>query len=116
MKPLGRQWRGGVTFRSYDRVVIGAGVRLPPRGLELFEVVINAIGKAAPGTAIAFDAAHHVRLIPDANVDPCAVTGLAVCSNTTGNPHEYLDHTRLLQCVDVVLNRGADALADADRL
>ena len=62
------------------------------------------------------DAAHQVRLILDANVDPCAVTGLAVCSNTTGNPHEYFDHTRLLQRVDVVLNRGADALADADRL
>jgi hypothetical protein len=27
--------------KSYDCVVIGAGVRLPPRGLALFEVVIN---------------------------------------------------------------------------
>src|SRR6188508_1108531 len=27
--------------KSYDCVVIGAGVRLPPRGLALFEAVIN---------------------------------------------------------------------------
>src|ERR1039457_4826452 len=40
--------------KSYDCVVIGAGVRLPPRGLALFEAVINAVHKAAPGAAIAF--------------------------------------------------------------
>src|ERR1700757_3798191 len=39
----------------YDCVVIGAGVRLPPRGLALFETVINAVHKAAPGAAIAFN-------------------------------------------------------------
>jgi hypothetical protein len=39
----------------YDCVVIGAGVRLPPRGLALFEVVINAVRKAAPSAAIAFN-------------------------------------------------------------
>jgi len=44
-----------LTSKSYDCVVIGAGVRLPPRGLALFEVVINAIRKASPGTAIAFN-------------------------------------------------------------
>ena len=41
--------------KSYDCVVVGAGVRLPPRGLGLFEAVINAIHKAAPGAAIAFN-------------------------------------------------------------
>jgi len=41
--------------KGYDCVVIGAGVRLPPRNLVLFEVVINAIRKAAPGAAIAFN-------------------------------------------------------------
>jgi hypothetical protein len=41
--------------KSYDCVVIGAGVRLLPRGLALFEVVINAVHKAAPGAAIAFN-------------------------------------------------------------
>ena len=41
--------------KSYDCVVIGAGVRLPPRGLTLFEAVINAVHKAAPGAAIAFN-------------------------------------------------------------
>ena len=41
--------------KSYDCVVVGAGVRLPPRGIALFEAVINAIHKAAPGAAIAFN-------------------------------------------------------------
>ena len=41
--------------KSYDCVVVGGGVRLPPRNLRLFEVVINAIRKAASGTAIAFN-------------------------------------------------------------
>ena len=41
--------------KSYDCVVVGGGVRLPPRNLQLFEVVINAIRKAAPNTAIAFN-------------------------------------------------------------
>jgi hypothetical protein len=40
---------------SYACVVIGAGVRLPPRGLALFETVINAVHRAAPGAAIAFN-------------------------------------------------------------
>ena len=41
--------------KSYDCVVIGAGVRLPPRGLALFEAVVNVVHKAAPGAAIAFN-------------------------------------------------------------
>jgi hypothetical protein len=41
--------------KNYDCVVIGAGVRLPPRGLVLFEAVINAVHKSAPGAAIAFN-------------------------------------------------------------
>ena len=44
-----------LTLKSYDCVVIGAGVRLPARGLALFETVINAVHKAAPGAAIAFN-------------------------------------------------------------
>ena len=44
-----------VASKSYDCVVVGGGVRLPPRNLQLFEVVINAIRKAAPGAAIAFN-------------------------------------------------------------
>jgi hypothetical protein len=40
---------------SYACVVIGAGVRLPPRGLALFEGVINAVHRAAPDAAIAFN-------------------------------------------------------------
>ena len=40
---------------TYDCVVIGAGVRLPPRRLAVFEAVINAIHKAAPRAVIAFN-------------------------------------------------------------
>ena len=39
----------------YDCVVIGAGVRLPPNRLVLFETVVNAIHRAAPQAAIAFN-------------------------------------------------------------
>lgn len=39
----------------YDCVVIGAGVRVPPNGLMLFEKVVNAIHRAAPQAAIAFN-------------------------------------------------------------
>jgi hypothetical protein len=44
-----------VASKNYDCVVVGGGVRLPPRGLALFEAVINAIRQAAPGAAIAFN-------------------------------------------------------------
>jgi hypothetical protein len=40
---------------NYDCVVVGGGVRLPPRNLALFEVVINAVRKASPSAAIAFN-------------------------------------------------------------
>jgi hypothetical protein len=39
----------------YDCVVVGAGVRLPPNRLALFEAVVNAIRRAAPQTPIAFN-------------------------------------------------------------
>jgi hypothetical protein len=41
--------------KRYDCVVVGAGVRLPPKRLADFEAVINAIHKSAPGAAIAFN-------------------------------------------------------------
>ena len=41
--------------KRYDCVVIGAGVRLPPRRLAIFEAVINAVHKAAPAATIAFN-------------------------------------------------------------
>jgi hypothetical protein len=55
---------------SYDCVVIGAGVRLPPRRLAIFEAVINAVHKAAPGATIAFNTR------PDDSAD-AAARGLA---------------------------------------
>lgn len=39
----------------YDCVVIGAGLRLPPSRLILFEAVVNAIHRTAPKAAIAFN-------------------------------------------------------------
>lgn len=44
-----------LSSKRYDCVVIGAGVRLPPRRLGIFEAVLNAVHRAAPGAAIAFN-------------------------------------------------------------
>jgi hypothetical protein len=41
--------------KPYECVVVGAGVRLPPKRLAIFEAVINAIHKAAPTAVIAFN-------------------------------------------------------------
>lgn len=40
---------------TYDCVVIGGGLRLPPKSLHLFEAVVNAVHRAAPQAAIAFN-------------------------------------------------------------
>jgi hypothetical protein len=40
---------------TYDCIVIGAAVRLPPKNLWLFETVVNVVHKAAPNTSIAFN-------------------------------------------------------------
>jgi hypothetical protein len=40
---------------SYDCVVIGAGIRLPPKSLFFLETVVNAVRKGAPTTPIAFN-------------------------------------------------------------
>lgn len=40
---------------SYDCVVIGGGIRIPPKSLPLFEALINTVHKAAPGASIAFN-------------------------------------------------------------
>ena len=44
-----------LTAQAYDCVVIGAGIRLPPHSLSMFEAVINAVHRAAPGAVIAFN-------------------------------------------------------------
>jgi hypothetical protein len=48
---LGKQLKSA----AYDCVVIGGGLRLPPKSLALFETVVNVIHKAAPGATIAFN-------------------------------------------------------------
>ena len=40
---------------KYDCVVVGAGVRLPPKNLLLFEAIVNAVHKAAPNASIALN-------------------------------------------------------------
>ena len=40
---------------TYDCVIIGGGLRMPPKSLLLFEDVVNAVHKGAPGAAIAFN-------------------------------------------------------------
>jgi hypothetical protein len=40
---------------TYDCVVIGGGLRLPPKNLALFETVVNIIHRAAPNAVIAFN-------------------------------------------------------------
>jgi hypothetical protein len=40
---------------NYACVVIGAGVRLPPQSLAVFEAVVNAVHKTAPAAVIAFN-------------------------------------------------------------
>lgn len=40
---------------SYDCVVIGGGIRIPPNSLLLFETLVNTAHKSAPGAAIAFN-------------------------------------------------------------
>jgi hypothetical protein len=40
---------------TYDCVVIRAGLRLPPKSPILFERMVNAIRRAAPDAAIAFN-------------------------------------------------------------
>ena len=51
----GRVLKKALERASYDCVVIGGGLRLPPKNLPLFETVVNAVHKAAPSAAIAFN-------------------------------------------------------------
>ena len=40
---------------TYDCVVIGGGIRIPPKSLLLFEALINIVHKSAPSAFIAFN-------------------------------------------------------------
>ncbi|MEO6972843.1 MAG: hypothetical protein ABI135_05425, partial [Rhodoferax sp.] len=40
---------------TYDAVVIGGGIRIPPKSLLLFERMVNAVHQGAPFAAIAFN-------------------------------------------------------------
>jgi hypothetical protein len=53
-------------LKQYDCVVIGAGVRLPRPNLTIFEAVVNAVHRAAPNAAIAFNSR------PDDSADAAA--------------------------------------------
>ena len=40
---------------AYDVIIIGGGIRVPAKGLHLFETIVNIVHKTAPGAAIAFN-------------------------------------------------------------
>lgn len=40
---------------TYDCVVIGGGIRVPPKSLLLFETLLNVVHRAAPNSSIAFN-------------------------------------------------------------
>jgi hypothetical protein len=42
---------------AYDCVVIGGGLRIPPKSLLLFERLLNSVHKTAPQASIAFNTA-----------------------------------------------------------
>jgi len=44
-----------LTSVAYDCIVIGGGLRIPPKSLPLFETVVNIVHKTAPAAAIAFN-------------------------------------------------------------
>jgi hypothetical protein len=46
-----------LTTSSYDCVVIGGGIRIPPSSLLLFERILNTVHKSAPTAFIAFNTA-----------------------------------------------------------
>ena len=70
---------------SYDCVVIGAGVRLPPRLLSIFEAVINAVRKAAPRAAIAFNTRPEDSADAAARWLPTGVTVGEIGNKTSGD-------------------------------
>ena len=41
--------------KPYDCVVVGGGIRVPPKSLPLFETLINIVHRRAPAAAIAFN-------------------------------------------------------------
>jgi hypothetical protein len=42
---------------TYDCVVIGSGIRIPPKSLLLFKRLLNAVHRAAPTASTAFNTA-----------------------------------------------------------
>jgi len=78
-----------LSSNTYDCVVIGAGVRLPPRRLEFFEALINAVHKAAPGAAVAFNTR------PDDSAAAAARCLAAPLANGTGTSQENGPHFTL---------------------
>jgi hypothetical protein len=44
-----------LTEKAYDCVVIGGGVRVPPKRLQLFEQLVNVVHASAPHASIAFN-------------------------------------------------------------
>lgn len=50
-----RALEGSLAAATYDCVVIGGGIRIPPKSLLLFETLVNTVHRSAPNTCIAFN-------------------------------------------------------------
>jgi hypothetical protein len=46
---------GQLAKTPYDCVVIGGGLRIPPKSLTLFETLVNVVHRSAPHASIAFN-------------------------------------------------------------
>ena len=44
-----------ISAKNYDCIVIGGGLRVPPKSLQLFEIVLNTAHQFAPNAKIAFN-------------------------------------------------------------
>jgi len=66
--------------KSYDCVVIGAGVRLPPRRVSVFEAVINAVHRGAQARRL--PSTHGPRIARRLLRDGCRPEADLRCDNT----------------------------------
>lgn len=106
---------------AYDCVVIGGGLRIPPKGLALFEAVVNIIHRSEPGAPIAFKPGPKTR--PRQPHGSCARPDLRPRETHRAAHHPLVrerlaDHEALLfsRCGDRRDPRGIDCCPFSSRL
>src|SRR5262249_56520100 len=80
---------------NYACVVIGAGVRLPPQSLAVFEAVVNAVHKVAPAAVIAFNTRKTAPMLPHDGCLPAEARKLPAISPSCRGGSRSLDTGRL---------------------